>query len=70
VRGLPLGLAFVLLLGLGLRTAQYLGEVDLWHDEIALARSVEDRGLVDLVSRPLDYQQVAPVGFMAMIDVA
>jgi hypothetical protein len=41
----------------------------MWHDELALARNVEDRGLAGLVTRPLDHLQVAPVGALAVLDV-
>ena len=59
----------LLALGIGLRATQYFGHVDMWHDELALARNVEDRGLVELVTRPLDHLQVAPVGALALLDV-
>jgi hypothetical protein len=42
----------------------------MWYDELAVARNVEERGLVDLVSRPLDHFQVAPVGNVAVLDVS
>lgn len=58
----------ILAIGGGLRTAQYFGQVDMWHDELAVARNVEDRGLTGLVTRPLDHEQVAPVGFLAMLE--
>lgn len=62
-------LCLLLAMGIGLRSAQLLGKVDLWHDELAIARNVEDRGLVDLLSRPLDHEQVAPVGFLALLEI-
>src|SRR5262249_6844503 len=60
----------LLVLGIGLRSTQYFSRVDMWHDELALVRNVEDRGLVDLVSRPLDHQQVAPVGALALLEAS
>lgn len=67
----PWTLGFVLLilaLGIILRSTQYFAHVDLWHDELALARNVEDRGLADLVGRPLDHSQMAPVGTLALLE--
>ena len=60
----------VLATGFALRTAQFAGQVDLWHDELALARNIEDRGLKDLVSEPLDHEQVAPIGFLVLLEVS
>lgn len=60
----------VLLAGALLRTAQFVSAGSLWHDEIRLAMNVEERGLVDLVSRPLDHDQVAPIGFLALLEAA
>ena len=57
----------VLLLGAVLRSVQYFAGIDLWHDELAVARNVADRGLGDLVSRPLDHHQVAPPGFLLSV---
>lgn len=60
----------VLLLGAGIRTVQFASDNALWHDEIMLARNVEDRDLVGLVTRPLDHGQVAPVGILALHEAA
>lgn len=60
----------MLLLGATLRTVQFASDNALWHDEIMLARNVEARGLTDLVTRPLDYDQVAPVGWLALHEIA
>jgi len=61
-------LALILVIGAGLRSAQYFGQVDMWHDELAVARNVDDRDLSGLLTRPLDHEQVAPVGFLAMLE--
>lgn len=58
----------ILLLGVGLRSVQYFGQVAMWHDEIAVARNVEDRGLMDLLTRPMDHLQIAPAGFLAILE--
>src|SRR4030095_15396588 len=57
-------------LGVVLRLVQYFGATSLWFDELALARAIADRSLVALVTQPLPYTQVAPVGFMAAVKIA
>ena len=53
----------LVVVGIALRTWQFLGGASLWLDEIAVARNVAERGYTDLL-RPLDYGQVAPPGFL------
>jgi hypothetical protein len=55
-----------LVVGVVLRTVQYLAQVSLWLDELAVAHNVVARGLIRLVTEPLAYQQVAPAGFLAL----
>ena len=55
--------AFVVI-GVVLRGWQYLAQVSLWLDEIALARNILDLPLVDLLTKPLLYGQSAPRGFL------
>jgi len=62
-----LAIVGLLVLGGGLRTIQYAAQVSLWHDELAIARNIEDRSIGDLITRPLDHRQVAPVGFLAAV---
>jgi hypothetical protein len=52
-----------LCIGAGLRIWQYLANSSLWIDELALTRNIIDRPLSGLWL-PLDYAQVAPVGFL------
>lgn len=59
-------MAAVVAIGVSLRFWQWLGGASLWIDELAIAHNLVDRGLVDLLVRPLDYSQVAPVGFLAL----
>jgi len=49
--------------GVVLRVSQYLVNSSLWLDEAALARNIIDRSVAQLF-RPLDYAQVAPIGFL------
>lgn len=57
-------------LGIALRTIQYRGQVSLWLDELALMQNVIRKPLLELVTRPLDYQQVSPAGFLALERIA
>lgn len=49
--------------GVALRLGQYFANGSLWLDEAALARNVLDRTPAALWA-PLDYAQVAPIGFL------
>jgi len=57
----------ILALGVVLRVWQYLGNPSLWIDELALGRQVIERPMLDLLIRPLDYNQAAPSGLLALI---
>lgn len=67
---LSVGIVLLLALGAGLRSVQYFSRVDMWHDELAVARNIGDRGLVELLSSPLDHHQVAPVGALALYNAS
>ena len=56
--------------GLALRVWQYASDVSLWFDEISIARNLTERSLGVLLTRPLGYTQIAPVGFMAAEKLA
>jgi hypothetical protein len=65
----PIVVGVILLVGVMLRTMQYLGRNSFWFDELAIALNIEQRSLAVLVSQPLDLRQVAPVGFMAAVKI-
>jgi len=52
-----------LIIGLGiiLRVAEYLPNRSLWRDEASLALNITNRSLFELLSKPLDYNQGAPL---------
>jgi hypothetical protein len=54
----------LMVLGAGLRIWQFAAGASLWFDEIALARSFIERSWVELLSAPLSFGQVAPLGFV------
>lgn len=49
---------------------QFASDNALWHDEIMLARNLQERGLLELIGRPLDYGQVAPAGWLTLQEAA
>lgn len=53
-------------LGIVLRTIAWLGRVELWIDEVAVARNVLERSLWTLLVVPLDFGQTAPKGFLLL----
>jgi len=55
-------LAFVCI-GIGLRLLRYLVDMPLWGDEACIGLNIINRGYADLL-KPLDYAQVAPLGFL------
>jgi hypothetical protein len=59
----------IIVLGVGLRLAQYATDRSLWCDEALLALNVLHRPTVELFE-PLDYHQGAPVGFLLLEKLA
>src|SRR5689334_21352631 len=57
-------LSAIVFIGAALRLWQYAGNASLWLDEIALAKNILDRPLLELLTAPLDYLQSAPKGFL------
>jgi dolichyl-phosphate-mannose-protein mannosyltransferase len=60
----------LVVLGCALRTAQYMGRVSLWHDELAIVRNLEQKDIRHLLTEPLANKQVAPIGFVAAVAVS
>lgn len=59
----------IVLLGLGLRAAQYITDRSLWCDEALLALNVLHRSAGGLF-KPLGYHQGAPIGFLLLEKLA
>src|SRR5437762_282257 len=56
----------ILLLGIGLRSYQYLMGRSMWDDETHLALNFMNHGFARLM-RPLDYIQAAPALFILLV---
>jgi hypothetical protein len=69
-RAVQLAVMGLIALGCALRTAQYLGRSSLWHDELAVAINVQERGLAQLLGEPLAHRQVAPLGFLTAVELS
>lgn len=54
----------MVVLGVGLRIAQWLGNPSLWLDELQLVRNIAGRSMLELLLQGLDRGQVAPAGFL------
>jgi hypothetical protein len=63
-------LAAMFLAGAALLLWQYLGRASLWLDEVAVAFNLLGRSATDLLTRPLQYDQVAPAGFLLATKIA
>ena len=55
--------------GVAVRLVHYLGGRSLWVDELRLALNLQDRPFSQLL-KPLDYDQMAPPGFLAAVKLA
>jgi len=60
-------IATLLAIGVALRVWQYLGDTSLWFYELSIARNIQERTFAQLMTQPLGYEQIAPVGFLAMV---
>jgi hypothetical protein len=64
----PRALMFLLVvLGAALRIWQWAAGASLWLDEIVLTRNIIARSAPELLAHPLAFDQVAPLGFLAVV---
>ena len=54
----------ILFTGICLRLNQYLSNKSLWIDELWITFNIINKSFIDLLTKPLDYHQCAPVGFL------
>jgi hypothetical protein len=60
----------LVLLGVALRVWAYAANPPLWLDEILLSRNILGRSLPELLTQPLELDQVAPRGFLLIEKLA
>jgi hypothetical protein len=53
-------------IGAALRVWQYAADMSMWFDEFSVARNLHERSLAALMLHPLGYDQIAPLGFLAV----
>lgn len=56
----------ILAAGIALRIFHYVDNRSLWEDEVFLASSLIHMDFIELLTKPLDYMQRAPVGFLML----
>jgi len=66
VRTVRIVVGLLLAGGVALRLGAWGSAPSLWFDEIAIALNLRHRGLWELLSRPLEWHQVAPGGFLTL----
>lgn len=64
VKSQYLWVGLILIVGIGLRTVQFTQNSSLWYDELTVARNIQAGDVSSLVTEPLKYNVVAPVGFL------
>jgi hypothetical protein len=60
----------VVLIGAVLRSIQFFGATSLWFDELTSALNIQSRSFSQLATQQLDYNQVAPVGFLFLEKIS
>lgn len=60
----------ILLIGAALRVMPYKANRSLWRDESSVSFNIITKDFGDLLFKPLDYNQAAPVGFLAVEKLA
>ena len=60
-------LSTIIATGIFLRVFHYFDNRSLWEDEVFLASSIIKMNFNELATKPLDYQQRAPIGFLWMV---
>jgi hypothetical protein len=64
LRQVDFWIAFVFLVGVALRCIHYFGRSSMWMDELASAFNISERSFYQLATESLDFNQVAPLGFL------
>jgi len=56
----------IILFGIILRASKYLPAFSMRGDELAVTLNLANRSAIDLMTKPLDYEQAAPFGFVLL----
>src|SRR6476659_744143 len=59
-------LLLVFIAGISLSSIQFFGHSSMWFDELTCALNVQHHTYYQLATQSLDYNQVAPVGFLLL----
>jgi len=62
----PIAVIALIAFGIILRAAKYLPAFSMRGDELAVTLNLLNRSAIDLMTKPLDYQQAAPFGFVLL----
>ncbi len=66
-RFFQIAILVIILFGIGLRASKYLPDFSMRGDELAVTLNLLHRSAIDLITKPLDYEQAAPFGFILLI---
>ncbi|MET0244462.1 MAG: hypothetical protein ABW174_13375 [Flavitalea sp.] len=69
-RTIRISIIAIYVIGVLLRTIQFAGRSSLWFDELTNALNVQARSFFELATKPLDFNQVAPPGFLMLEKLA
>ena len=59
----------IIVFGIILRASKYLPAFSMRGDELAVTLNLINRSVIDLITKPLDYEQAAPFGFVLLVKV-
>lgn len=63
-------IAIIIIAGMMLRSVQYFGATSLWLDEVTSALNIQKRNFVQLATEKLEFNQIAPIGFLWTSKIA
>jgi hypothetical protein len=69
-RHLNFWIAAIIIAGFILRSVQYFGATSLWLDEVTSALNIQSRNFAQLATEKLEFNQVAPLGFLWTSKIA
>lgn len=70
IRHINFWLALSFIAGIILRCIHYFGRSSMWFDELTNAINIQSHSFYQLATQSLDFNQVAPVGFLLLEKTA